>query len=89
MTPQQAAEAAKLNSFQLRDSFGDHASKPGRMMLGDEVPQWVRSDLVSRGYTLEFQSRTAGPITAIEIDLTTGTLWGGVGNHGEDHGIAW
>ena len=39
MTPQQAAEAANMNSFQLHDSFGDHASKPGRMMLGDEVPQ--------------------------------------------------
>ena len=89
MTPQQAAEAANMNSFQLRDSFGDHASKPGRMLLDDEVPRWVRSDLVSRGYTLEFQPRTAGPITAIEIDPLTGTFWGGVGNHGEDHGIAW
>ena len=59
------------------------------MLLDDEVPRWVRSDLVSRGYTLEFQPRTAGPITAIEIDPLTGTFWGGVGNHGEDHGIAW
>jgi gamma-glutamyltranspeptidase/glutathione hydrolase len=89
MTPQQAAEAANMNSFQLRDSFGDHASKPGRMLLDDEVPRWVRSELVSRGYTLEFQPRTAGPITAIEVDAVHGTLWGGVGNHGEDHGIAW
>jgi gamma-glutamyltranspeptidase/glutathione hydrolase len=89
MTPQQAAEAANMNSFQLRDSFGDHASKPGRMLLDDEVPRWVRSELVSRGYTLEFQPRTAGPITAIEVDAVNGTLWGGVGNHGEDHGIAW
>jgi gamma-glutamyltranspeptidase/glutathione hydrolase len=89
MTPQQAAEAANMNSFQLRDSFGDHASKPGRMLLDDEVPRWVRSDLVSRGYTLEFQPRTAGPITAIEVDAVNGTLWGGVSNHGEDHGVAW
>ena len=89
MTPQQAAEAANMNSFQLRDSFGDHASKPGRMLLDDEVPRWVRSELVSRGYTLEFQPRTAGPITAIEVDAVNGTLWGGVSNHGEDHGIAW
>jgi gamma-glutamyltranspeptidase/glutathione hydrolase len=89
MTPQQAAEAANMNSFQLRDSFGDHASKPGRMLLDDEVPRWVRSELVSRGYTLEFQPRTAGPITAIEVDAVNGTLWGGVGNHGEDHGVAW
>jgi gamma-glutamyltranspeptidase/glutathione hydrolase len=49
----------------------------------------VRSDLVSRGYTLEFQPRTAGPITAIEVDAVNGTLWGGVSNHGEDHGVAW
>ena len=89
MTPQQAAEAANMNSFQLRDSFGDHASKPSRMLLDDEVPRWVRSELVSRGYTLEFQPRTAGPITAIEVDAVNGTLWGGVGNHGEDHGVAW
>ena len=89
MTPQQAAEAANMNSFQLRDSFGDHSSKPGRMLLDDEVPRWVRSDLVSRGYRLEFQPRTSGPITAIEVDLDNGALWGGVSDHGEDHGIAW
>jgi len=89
MTPQQAAEAANMNSFQLRDSFGDHSSKPGRMLLDDEVPRWVRSDLVSRGYKLEFQPRTSGPITAIEVDLDNGALWGGVSDHGEDHGIAW
>ena len=89
MTPQQASEAANMNSFQLRDSFGDHSSKPGRMLLDDEVPRWVRSELVSRGYKLEFQPRTAGPINAIEIDPVTGTFWGGSGNHGEDYGIAW
>ncbi|MFO0509322.1 MAG: gamma-glutamyltransferase family protein [Gammaproteobacteria bacterium] len=89
MTPQQAAEAANMNSFQLRDSFGDHSSKPGRMLLDDEVPRWVRSELVSRGYRLEFQPRTSGPITAIEVDLDNGALWGGVSDHGEDHGIAW
>jgi gamma-glutamyltranspeptidase/glutathione hydrolase len=89
MTPQQAAEAANMNSFQLRDSFGDHSSKPGRMLLDDEVPRWVRSDLVSRGYKLEFQPRTSGPITAIEVDPENGALWGGVSDHGEDHGVAW
>jgi gamma-glutamyltranspeptidase/glutathione hydrolase len=89
MTPQMAAEAANMNSFQLRDSFGDHASSPGRMLLDDEVPRWVRRDLISRGYKLEFSPRTSGPITAIEVDRQHGTFWGGVSNHGEDHGIAW
>lgn len=89
MTPQQATEAANMNSFQLRDSFGNHETSPGRMLLDDETPRWVRSELVDRGYRLEFQPRTAGPINAIMLDHQHGTIWGGSGNHGEDYGIAW
>lgn len=89
MTPQQAAEAANMNSFQLYDSFGTHARSAGRMLLDDEVPRWVRGELQGMGYRLEYRDKTAGPITAIEVDLDTGTFWGGVGNHGEDHGIGW
>jgi len=89
MTPQQATEAANMNSFQLRDSFGDHETSPGRMLLDDETPRWVRGELLERGYRLEFQPRTAGPINAIMLDHRHGTIWGGSGNHGEDHGIAW
>ena len=89
MTPQQASEAANMNSFQLRDSFGNHETGPGRMLLDDETPRWIRSELSSRGYRLEFQPRTAGPINAIMIDHEHGTFWGGSGNHGEDYGIAW
>jgi len=89
MTPQQASEAANMNSFQLRDSFGKHETSPGRMLLDDETPRWVRSELTERGYRLEFQPRTAGPINAIMIDHANGTFWGASGNHGEDYGIAW
>jgi gamma-glutamyltranspeptidase/glutathione hydrolase len=89
MTPQQASEAANMNSFQLRDSFGNHETGPGRMLLDDETPRWIRSELSSRGYRLEFQPRTAGPINAIMINHEHGTFWGGSGNHGEDYGIAW
>lgn len=89
MTPQQATEAANMNSFQLRDSFGNHETSPGRMLLDDETPRWVRNELVERGYKLEFQPRTAGPINAIMVDQQNGTFWGGSGNHGEDYGIAW
>ena len=89
MTPQEAVEAANMNSFQLFDSFGAHARLPGRMLLDDEVPNWVRRELVQRGYKLEFKSRTAGPINAIMVDPAHGTLWGASGNHGEDYGIGW
>jgi gamma-glutamyltranspeptidase/glutathione hydrolase len=89
MTPQQAAEAANINSFQLRDSFGDHRIEPGRLLLDDETPQWVRAELVRRGYRLEFRPRTSGPINAVMIDPLHGTFWGAASNHGEDYGIGW
>ncbi|MGH7556625.1 MAG: gamma-glutamyltransferase family protein, partial [Gemmatimonadota bacterium] len=43
MDPQAAAEAANFNTFQLRNSFGDHASIPGRLLLNEDVPPWVRA----------------------------------------------
>ncbi len=89
MTPQQAAEAPNITSWQMHDSFGEHEIFPGRLELNNAVPDWVRRDLKSRGYQLEFRSRTSGPINAIMIDHAHGTLWGGSSNHGEDYGIAW
>jgi gamma-glutamyltranspeptidase / glutathione hydrolase len=89
MTPQEASEAANMNSFQLHDSFADHPIMPGRMQLQDATPPWVRSELVQRGYRLEFRARTSGPINAILIDPSNGTFWGGSSNHGEDYGIGW
>ena len=89
MTPQEASEAANFNSFQMRSSFDKHESQSGRMLLSDQVPQWVRKELVQRGYKLEFESRTSGPINAILLDHAHGTIWGGSSNHGEDYGVAW
>jgi gamma-glutamyltranspeptidase / glutathione hydrolase len=89
MTPQEAAEGANMNSFQMRSSFGDHAAQPGRMLLQEATPPWVRNELSKMGYRLEFGARTSGPITAIWFDRRHGTMWGAVSNHGEDYGIAW
>jgi gamma-glutamyltranspeptidase / glutathione hydrolase len=89
MTPQQAAEAANVHSFQMRASFGAHESRPGRLLLNERVPPWVRADLQRMGYSLVFAERTAGPINAIWFDHRHGTFWGGSGHHGEDYGIAW
>jgi gamma-glutamyltranspeptidase/glutathione hydrolase len=89
MTPQEAAEAANFNSYQMRSSFDDHRSEPGRLMLNASVPEWVRRELRLSGYTLEFEGRSSGPINAIMLDHAHGTMWGGSSNHGEDYGIAW
>ncbi len=89
MTPQQAAEAPNMNSFQMRSSFGAHESRPGRMLLADAIPQWTRAELRRMGYTLEFEERTSGPINAIWFDRKHGTMWGASSHHGEDYGIGW
>lgn len=89
MNVQEAVEAPNVNSFQMRSSFGEHESRPGRILLAESVPPWVRSELTGMGYELTFEDRTSGPITAILFDRAHGTMWGAASNHGEDYGIAW
>jgi gamma-glutamyltranspeptidase/glutathione hydrolase len=89
MTVQEAVEAPNINSFQMRSSFGAHETRPGRILLAEAMPPWVRSELRRMGYDLTFEERTSGPITAIMLDRAHGTMWGGASNHGEDYGVAW
>jgi gamma-glutamyltranspeptidase/glutathione hydrolase len=89
MNPQEAAEAANVNSFQMRGSFGDHPSEPGRLQVRDDMPPWVVSELEAMGYDVELRPRTSGPITAIWFDREHGTMWGAASNYGDDYGIAW
>lgn len=89
MNVQQAAEAANITSYQMRDSFGAHESFPGRLTLTNSIPPWVRADLTRKGYKLEYVDNNSGPITAIYIDRKHGTLWGAAAYHGDDYGIAW
>jgi gamma-glutamyltranspeptidase/glutathione hydrolase len=89
MTIQEACEAANFSSYQARASFGDHETQPGRLTLNDEVPSWVRKDLARKGYTIDTQKKTSGPLTAIFFDWEHDTLWGGASDDGEDSGIAW
>ena len=89
MTVQEAVEAPNITSYQMRNSFDDHASQPGRLTLRSDTPPWIRAQLRDMGYRLDFQDRTSGPINAIFFDWKHGSFWGGSSNHGEDYGIAW
>lgn len=89
MTPQEAAEAPNINSFQMRSSFGAHEARPGNLLLQSAVPDWTRNELTRMGYSLSFNERTSGPITAIWFDWKHKSMWGAASNHGEDYGIAW
>ena len=89
MTVQQATEAPNLNSFQMRSTFGEHESRPGRMLVATSTSESVRTELERMGYKLQFEKLTSGPINAILFDRKHGSMWGGSSNHGEDYGIAW
>ena len=89
MTPQEAVEAPGFYSFQMRSSFDNHASEPGRIQLNESTSSWIRKELREMGYSPRFVERSTGPITAVLIDRKHGTFWGAAGNHGEDTGIGW
>jgi gamma-glutamyltranspeptidase/glutathione hydrolase len=89
MSVQEAAEAPNITSYQMRSSFDDHASRPGRLTLNESVPPWVRRELKKMGYELDYEKLTSGPINAIYFDHEHGTMWGGSSNYGEDYGITW
>ncbi|MDX1470910.1 MAG: gamma-glutamyltransferase, partial [Flavobacteriaceae bacterium] len=89
MNVQEAAEAANFNSYQMRGSFGQHESEPGKLLINEETPAFVRKQLEDMGYDLQVRPRTSGPINAIYFDWDHGTFWGGSSNFGEDYGIGW
>ncbi|HWN40834.1 MAG TPA: gamma-glutamyltransferase [Thermoanaerobaculia bacterium] len=89
MTVQEAAEGPNINSYQMRSSFGEHESQPGRVVVHASTPEWVRAELRRMGYKVEAEARTSGPINAILLDHEHGTMWGGSSDHGEDYGIGW
>ncbi len=89
MTPQQAAEAPNIVSFQMRSSFGVHESQPGSMLANASLPDSVRARLEAMGYTLKLRAKTSGPINGILFDREHGTMWGASSNYEEDYGIPW
>ena len=89
MNVQEAAEAANITSFQMHDSFGRHEYVAGKLLLNESTPPWTVAELKTKGYQMEFEARTSGPINAIWFDHAHGTFWGGSSDYGEDYGIAW
>ncbi len=89
MTVQEAVEAPFFWSYQMRNSFDDHRAQPGKILLNEQTPAWVRKDLEARGYRPIYRGKTSGPINAILFDQEQGTFMGGASDFGEDYGLAW
>ncbi len=82
---QEAIEAPRFNSENMRSSFRDHADEPGVLTIEGSVGWPVLDDLRRRGHDLRivgpFRMPTA--VTAVGIDPKTGTLFGGADVRGE------
>jgi len=89
MNVQEAVEAPYFWSYQMRNSFGDHRAEPGKILLNEQTPAWVRKKLVEMGYQPQYRDKTSGPINAIHFDQRQGTFMGGASDFGEDYGVAW
>lgn len=89
MNVQEAAEGPNITSYQMRSSFGEHESQPGRITIQATTPPWVQAELKKMGYKVETVERNSGPINAILLDHANGTMWGGASDYGEDYGIGW
>ena len=89
MNVQEAVEAPYFWSYQMRNSFGDHRAEPGKILLNEQTPAWVRKELEEMGYAPIYRDKTSGPINAIEFDHEQGTFMGGASDFGEDYGLAW
>ncbi len=89
MNIQEACEASNITSYQMRNSFNDHKSLPGKLDINASVPADVRAKLESMGYKIEVRKYTSGPINAVFFDRKHGTFWGGSSNFGEDYGVVW
>jgi gamma-glutamyltranspeptidase/glutathione hydrolase len=89
MTVQEACEAPNFNSYQMRSSFDDHLADPGKIVVNEAIPSWVRKSLQKKGYRLFYQNKTSGPITAIHFNQDLHTFQGGASDHGDDYGIVW
>jgi len=98
MELQEAVEAPKIRSYQMKSSFGTHSASPGRIGVGSRMPQEVIDKLTSMGYDVQLRDpgsidRPGGewpvPLTAIMLDWEHQTLIGGVSFERERFGIAW
>jgi len=98
MTVQEAVEAPKFRSYQMKSSFGSHSRNPGRIGVGVGIPQEVRDELTAMGYEVQDRGPGSsdrpggewpGPLCAIGFDWEHQTLTGGVSFERERHGIAW
>ena len=82
MDAQEAGEAPKFESFQVRGSFEDHPITPGAMRIDARISTEVIEELKEMGYSVRVETgmvrgELTGDMTTIVFDQEHGTMMGG------------
>ncbi len=88
---QEAIEAPRFNSENMRNSFRDHTDQPGVLTIEASAGWPVLDELRRRGHDLRILApfRMPTAITAVGIDAKTRTLFGGADVRGERAIAGW
>jgi gamma-glutamyltranspeptidase/glutathione hydrolase len=88
---QEAIEAPRINSENMRNSFAEHPEQPGVLTIEDRVAPAVLDELRRRGHELKVVGPFGMPtaITGVGLDPKTGTLFGGADVRGERAIAGW
>lgn len=77
MTPQEAVEAPRFQSYHLYGSFGAHVFTPAGLALEDRVPAQVAKELERRGHRLSVRGPWSNSASPTVIMITHEALHGG------------
>jgi gamma-glutamyltranspeptidase/glutathione hydrolase len=88
---QEAIEAPRINSENMRNSFAEHPEQPGVLTIEDRVAPAVLEELRRRGHVLKVVGPFGMPtaITGVGLDPKTRTLFGGADVRGERAIAGW
>jgi gamma-glutamyltranspeptidase/glutathione hydrolase len=79
LTPQQAVEEPRFNSFSFPGSYWPHAYHPGMVMLEGRMDEEAAAELTRLGHKVEWcadWTHEAGGLCGIMVDPKWGTLEG-------------
>ncbi len=77
MSPQEAVEAPRFQSYHLYGSFGGHEFSPGRLALEDRIPSEVAAELKQMGHRVSIRGPWSNSSAPTIIHITDGVLHGG------------
>jgi len=77
MSPQEAVEAARFQSYHFYTSFAGHEFSPGQVDLESRIPRAVENELTRLGHVLNHRGPWSNGSAPTIIKISAGVLEGG------------